>query len=198
MSDPKSDPLTAKPDVLAFLNTRRSHSYKTLTSPVPEKAELSNILAAAARAPDHGAAVPFRFVVLERAALARIGDMIPACGARLGKKDVDIAKQRLAYDTGNLAVAVVEVRKPSKHPELEQTYTVGAVCLALVNAALASGWGANWLSGWASHDPEFCHDAFGLRDGERLAGLIHIGTATVTPSERSRPDIDAITSWVSA
>ena len=91
---------------------------------------------------------------------------------------------------------MVEVQKPSpKIPPLEQTYAVGGVCLSLVNAALASGWGANWLSGWVSHDRAFMTEAFDLAEHERIAGIIHIGTETSAPPERGRPDITAITTW---
>ena len=64
-------------------------------------------------------------------------------------------------------------------------------------AALASGWGANWLTGWASHDAEFVQANLGLAPGERVAGFIHIGTETAAPPERPRPDVGALTRWVS-
>ncbi len=85
-----------------------------------------------------------------------------------------------------------------KIPQIEQIYSAGAVCLALVNAGLAAGWGANWLSGWASHDRAFIRDGLNLADHETVAGLIHLGTETSTPPERPRPDLDAITTWVDA
>jgi nitroreductase len=92
----------------------------------------------------------------------------------------------------------VEVQTESpKIPAIEQSYSAGAVCLALLNAALASGWGANWLSGWASHDAQFCQDAFGLDAHERIAGIIHIATPSATPPERPRPDLAAKTTWIS-
>ena len=94
---------------------------------------------------------------------------------------------------------MIEVQKDApKIPPLEQTYSAGAVCLALLNAALAAGWGANWLSGWVSHDRGFMTDALGLADNERVAGFLHIGTETSTPPDRPRPDLDAITTWVDA
>jgi nitroreductase len=97
-----------------------------------------------------------------------------------------------------LAVVVIEVQRPSeKVPAIEQTYSAGAVCLSLLNAALASGWGANWLSGWPSHDRGFMRDGLGLEDHERIAGIIHIGTETSTPPERPRPEIESITTWLS-
>ena len=118
-------------------------------------------------------------------------------GEAMGLDSDQIDKGRCQFDQGHLAVAVVEVQKPSeKIPALEQTYSAGCVCLALLNAALASGWGANWLSGWPSHDRGFMQDALGLADHDRIAGFVHIGTETSTPPERPRPDLDSITSWV--
>ena len=187
----------ARPEVLEFLLTRRSRPYKTLRLPVPTAEDLQPILTAAARSPDHGALVPFRFLVLERAALARIAGMIEAAGSRLGRSDEDIAKQKGVYDMGNFAVAVVAAPVDSpKIPEIEQLYTAGAVCLALLNAAHAAGWGANWMSGWASHDAAFRAEAFGLAPQERIAGIIHIGTETATPPDRPRPDLATLTTWV--
>jgi nitroreductase len=101
--------------------------------------------------------------------------------------------------TGELAVVVVEAQKPSeKVPAIEQTYSAGAVCLALLNAALASGWGANWLSGWPSHDREFVETGLDLGSDERIAGIIHIGTEKMAPPERPRPNLETLTMWVEA
>lgn len=185
-------------DALHFLQTRRSRPSKTLALPVPGRAALLPLLTAAARTPDHGKLEPWRFVVLESAAMDRLADVAEARGVALGLEPEQIAKGRSQFDQGNLAVVVVEVQKPSeKVPPLEQTYSAGAVCLSLLNAALASGWGANWLSGWASHDRGFMRDGLGLADHEKIAGIIHIGTETAAPPERPRPDIEGITTWLS-
>ncbi len=186
------------PQALDFLLTRRSRPAKTLTTPVPDRTTLLKLLTAAARCPDHGKLEPWRFIVLERAALLRLADLAEARGAALNRAPEDIAKARKQYNDGHLAVAVIEVQKPSdKIPAIEQTYSAGAVCLSLLNAALAAGWGANWLSGWPAHDPRFAAEGLGLQDNERIAGLIHLGTETSAPPERPRPDLDTITTWVS-
>ncbi|MFW8594554.1 nitroreductase family protein [Cribrihabitans neustonicus] len=183
---------------LDFLLTRRSRPAKTLVAPAPSREELLPILTAAARTPDHGKLEPWRFIVVEKPAMARLSHLTAEAGARLGKSPEDIAKGRSQFDLGQLAVVVVEVQKESpKVPPVEQSYSAGAVCLGLLNAAHAAGWGANWLTGWASHDPGFCRDAFGLRPHERIAGIIHIATEGTAPPERPRPDISAITTWVS-
>ncbi len=182
---------------LDFLLTRRSRPAKTLSGPVPDRETLNTILTAAARTPDHGKLEPWRFIVLERPALARLAELATERGHAMGLDEEKRQKGRSQFDQGQLCVAVIEVQKPSeKIPAIEQTYSAGAVCLALLNAALASGWGANWLSGWPSHDRGFVETGLGLGAHERVAGFLYLGTETARPPERPRPGLDAITTWV--
>lgn len=188
-----------RPEVLDFLLTRRSRPAKTLGLPVPGRTALMPILTAAARSPDHGKLEPWRFLVLEHAALLRLATLAEERGQVLGKTPEDIAKMRAQFADAHLVVAVVFSPRPSeKIPEVEQLLSAGAVCLALLNAALATGWGASWLTGWAAHDRGFAEAGLGLAPHERVAGLIHIGTETAAPPERPRPDVAALTTWVSA
>lgn len=181
---------------LDFLLTRRSRPAKTLAAPVPSREEMQVILTAAARTPDHGKLEPWRFIVLEKAALERLAGVVTDLGGALGIEPEKVEKATRQYADADLAVAVVFSPKDSeKVPHIEQVYSAGAVCLSLVNAALASGWGANWLSGWVSHERAFC-EALGLSAQETIAGLIHIGTETVAPPERPRPDLAQIVEWV--
>ncbi|XDB00317.1 nitroreductase family protein [Sulfitobacter sp. LCG007] len=193
--------MTSRPDIrpaaLDFLLTRRSVPAKTLQAPVPDDQALTLLLSAAARCPDHGKLEPWRFMVIRRNAMARLADTAEARARAEGFDDLRTAKGRSQFDQGLLAVAVIEVQRESdKVPALEQTYSAGAVCLSLLNAALAAGWGANWLSGWPSHDREWMRDALGLADHERVAGFIHIGTPTSAVPDRPRPDIASITTWI--
>lgn len=184
---------------LEFLLTRRSRPAKTLTTPVPDRAALAPILEAALRSPDHGKLEPWRLMVLEAPALRRLGEAVGRRAAALGLDPAQTEKGRNQFDTGHLAVAVIETPViADKVPAIEQTYSTGAVCLALLNAALASGWGANWLSGWASHDASFRAEALDLAPQERIAGFLHIGTEKSTPPDRPRPDLSAKTTWVEA
>ena len=187
------------PQALNFLLTRRSRPAKTLRSPVPDRDTINTILTAAARTPDHGKLEPWRFIVLERAALQRLAKLAAERGPVLGIEPEKIEKGVKQYADADLAIAVIASPKPSaKIPAIEQTYSAGAVCLAMLNAALASGWGANWLSGWASHDRDFVTTGLNLAPHESVAGFIHIGTESNAPPERPRPDIDQITLWVDA
>ncbi len=184
---------------LDFLLTRRSHPARTLTMPVPARDELTALLTAAARTPDHGKLEPWRFVVLEKPALMRLAGFAAERGAALRLEAERLEKGVRQYAEADLAVVVVASPKPSVTiPQIEQVLSAGAVCLALLNAALAAGWGANWLTGWASHDPEFAAAACGLTAPEFIAGVIHIGTAQTVPADRPRPDLARLVTWVAA
>lgn len=191
MSDPR-------PEVLDFLLTRRSRPAKTLTTPAPTHEELGPILTAAARTPDHGKLEPWRFIVLEGAALQRLAEDVVKRGPQLGVEGDKLEKARRQFADADLVVAVVSspVASP-KVPEIEQILSAGAVCLSMLNAALASGWGANWLTGWMASDRTFLRNGLSLSKSEFVAGFIHIGTERIIPPERPRPDVEALTSWVS-
>ncbi len=184
---------------LDFLLTRRSRPAKTLVAPVPTAAELEPLLTAALRVPDHGKIEPWRLLVVTRPAMLRLADLAEARARELGGDEEKIAKGRGQFDQGNLAVVVISA--PKDHPKVpveEQVLSAGCVCLSLLNAALAAGWGACWLTGWASHDRGFVERAFDLAPQENVAGIIHIGTATSPTPDRPRPDVAALTRWIEA
>jgi len=187
------------PAALEFLLTRRSFPAKLMRGPVPSRADLLPLLTAAARCPDHGKLEPWRFIVLEKPSMARLADLAEARARATAGTEEKIAKGRGQFDLGALAVVVVASPKGAdKVPQIEQTLSAGAVCLGLVNAAQAAGWGACWLTGWVSHDRSFVETGLGLAPQEFVAGIIHIGTETSAPAPRTRPDIAALTTWADA
>lgn len=186
-----------RPEVLEFLLTRRSRPAKTLGPEGPGREELMRLLTAAARVPDHGKLEPWRFVVIAGGARERASALAAERAAALGLAEREAEKARAQFASGALTVAVISSPKPSeKVPLWEQQLSAGAVCLALLNAALASGWGAQWLTGPMAYDEVFCRDFLGLAAGERVAGFIHIGAETVVPPDRPRPDVEALTTWL--
>jgi len=182
---------------LAFLNSRRSRPPKLFGLPVPTRGEVEEILAAATRVPDHGKLEPWRLVVVQGAAFRRLADLAEARAGELGGDAEMAAKGRGQYDLGKLAVVVIASPKPSpKIPPVEQLMSAAALCLGIVNAAEAAGWGANWLTGWPAHDAIFAARAFGCEGDETVAGIIHIGTPAADGPDRPRPDLARIVTWV--
>ena len=192
-------PVTARPEVLEFLLTRRSRPARTLTLPVPTRDELLPILAAAVRVPDHGKLEPWRLIVVQGAAFARLADLAEARAVELQGDAEMIAKGRGQYDLGKLAVVVIASPKPApKIPAVEQLMSAAALCFGIVNVAEAAGWGASWLTGWPAHDATFAARAFGCTQGETVAGIVHIGTPPADPPDRPRPDLDRLVTWAEA
>jgi len=181
---------------LDYLANRRSLPAKTFALPVPDRDQLTEILTLAARVPDHGKLEPWRMVVVQRAGMARLADLARARAEALGGDAEKLAKGRGQYDLGLLAVVVISSPKAAaKVPVTEQILSAGALCMNVVHAATAAGWGACWLTGWPAHDAEFCALAFGCTEAETVAGIIHIATPTVDLPARPRPDLSALVRW---
>ena len=152
------------------------------------------MLTAAARVPDHGKLVPWRFILIQGEARQRLGDLLAtafqADNPDAGEDKVAAERERFAH--APLVVAVVSRVVPHvKIPDWEQVLSAGAVCMNLLTGATALGYGASWLSGWAAFDRRVL-DVLGLTPDERIAGFVHIGTAQETPPDRDRPHLSDI------
>ncbi len=181
-----------RPDVLDFLLTRRSRPAKLLAPPAPDDAALAPILTAGLRVPDHGKLEPWTLHVLGAEALAGLAGHAERAGAAAGREPEAVAKAAASFRAAPMMVAVLsEPVTGHKIPVREQFLSAGAVCLSLVNAALAAGWGASWITGWTADDPAFLKAAFGAEPPAEIAGYVVIGTESAAPPERPRPDLSA-------
>ena len=108
------------------------------------------------------------------------------------KKYVEAEKAASAFASPVIVAVVSSPVDSPKIPRWEQELSAGAVCLSLLNAALGAGWGAAWLSGPAT-DAAFSTAHLGVRGGERVVGMIHIGSRTGEVPDRPRPDVPAKT-----
>ena len=177
-------------DPLHVLDTRRSVPSKQLGEPGPDHATLLRMLASAVRVPDHGKLVPFRFIRLQGEARHALGDLLAARTLHLQPDAADavVEKDRARFSHAPVIVIVVARLTPGhKVPEQEQLLTAGSVCFALLQAAQALGFGAQWLTGWMAYDDAVAA-TLGLSADERIAGFIHIGTPKMEAPERERPD----------
>jgi nitroreductase len=188
-------PIGVSIDALAALDARRSVPAKQLGLPGPDDAMLTRMLQSAVRVPDHGKRVPFRFVRIAGDARHALGE---ALAARTRERDPEagdaaVEKDRSRFAHAPLVIAVVAVFDPDDAgiPEQERLLSAGCVCFALLQAAQAMGFGANWLTGWPAYDLH-AHRLLGLRAHERIVGFIHIGTPKIEAPERERPDPRAL------
>ncbi|MDR3496810.1 MAG: nitroreductase [Ancalomicrobiaceae bacterium] len=186
------------PDALTLLETRRTISSISLGEPGPSRREIETLIRIATRVPDHGKLTPWRFILFSGAARKAAGEGLAAI---LAQKQPDTPADRLDQERQRfsrvpLTIGVVSRAAPHvKIPVWEQVLSAGAATMNLVLAAHALGYSAQWLTEWVAYDAEA--GAFlGLKEGERFAGFVVVGTPTVPPVDRPRPAFaDIVSVW---
>jgi nitroreductase len=175
-----------------LIATRRSGKAREMVAPGPDSGQLADILAVAARVPDHGKLFPWRLLVIENRAAFADGLMAAYLAGKpdAGRLEQDAVRQ-FAVQAPCLVI-VLSSPRPSHIPVWEQELSVGALCQNLCLAAHAHGFVANWLTGWAAYDARVLALVGGTA-GERIAGFFYIGSQARPLEERPRPDMAAIT-----
>jgi nitroreductase len=178
--------------LLETLLVRRSIPSRQLGAPGPDDEQLLRMLEVAVHVPDHGRLSPWRFVRIHGDARVALGRELEA---RLIERNPDAPaakreKERDRFSHAPCVIAVIARLTPGhKVPESEQIQSGSCVCFALLQAAEALGFGAQWLTGIAAYDPKFL-DVLGVGANERVLGFVHIGTIVIAHEEhaRQRPD----------
>lgn len=183
---------------LDHLLSRRSVSANALGEPGPDSGQLTQILTAAARVPDHKKLVPWRFIVFQGAAREAFGRVLAEV-CRTEEPDPSafrLETEAKRFLRAPVVVAVVScAAKNPVVPEWEQVLSAGAACQNLIVAATALGFGAQWITEWYASSGGVKR-ALHLAESERVAGFIYIGTSREKPEERERPELtEIVTAW---
>lgn len=182
------------PSLLQALEQRRSVPSLQLAAPGPDEPTLLKMLAAAVRVPDHGKLIPFRFLRIQGEARHALGEFVARRGQQRDPQapGAVVEKDRKRFSHAPLVISVIaKLQDNPKVPQQEQLLSAGCVCFALLQAAQAFGFGAQWLTAWMAYD-EAVAGHLGLSDNERIVGFIHIGTPKLQVPERARPDPAAL------
>ncbi len=177
------------------LVSRRSPMPDALVSPGPTSNEVDQIMDIALRVPDHGRLAPWRVILIAGAAKTKwVSKLMDIANARPDAPKVRVSTRKLA--SAPLAAVVVSAAiKEHKVPEWEQWLSTGAVCMNLVNGAHALGYGAQWLTGWHAYDPQ-ATALLNLGEGEKVAGVILVGSIAESAPERPRAGRDSVVRWL--
>lgn len=184
--------------MLDLLLSRRSVKPAAMAAPGPTAAQLTQILTAATRVPDHKKLAPWRFIVFEGEARERFGQVLAQVCAREEKDPPSTMRLELEAKRLMRAPTVVAVISRVTHnpaaPDWEQQLSAGAVCQNMTLAANALGFATNWITEWYSYSAGV-QAALGLARNERIAGFVYIGSGD-TPPDRERPSLsDIVTRW---
>ena len=174
---------------LSLLRTRRSGKPRDLVAPGPSSDELADMLAVAARTPDHGKLAPWRFVTVDADRRAAFADLLErawvAANPSAPAHDINSARA-FAFQAPALVVVVSAPVPGHKVPVWEQELSAGAAAMNLLHGAHAHGYAAGWLTGWAAFSP-LVNASFAPAGG-RIAAFVFIGTPARALDERPRPD----------
>ncbi len=179
------------------LLTRRSLGVKEFTAPAPHDAELEYILKAGTRVPDHGKLTPWRIKVIKVEGQKKLGELYAKIFIR---KNPDANEAQINFERARparspLLLAVLSMPVSDSKPIWEQQLSAGAVCMNILHAAHMLGYGAKWITEWPAFDAEVVK-ALGGRDTDQIAGFILLGTKTLTPEDRPRPELkDVVEEW---
>lgn len=160
---------------LDLLMARSSTAKFGTVAPTP--AELDLILAAAARAPDHGRLAPWRFFVFEGEARRKLGELYVECRRIRGQAadpEAERAELDKAFRAPTVVVVAASVRPHPKVPILEQTFAVAAAVQNMLLAAEALGLGAVWKTGKIAYLPAM-KELLGLQAVDQVVGLVYLG-----------------------
>lgn len=152
----------------------------------------------AMRASDHGLLRPWRFLIIENDARARLGDLFVRAhlAGSTNTPEEYLDKLRMAPLRAPTMVAVIAklVNHP-KVPELEQLLSAGGAAQILLLAAQAKGYGGIWRTGAPAYDHTVT-EGLGLSEHERLVAFLYLGTPGKRP-EIPEPQADEhILHWI--
>jgi nitroreductase len=177
-------------DAIELLTSRRSPVK--LIEPAPSEAEITAMLSAAIRAPDHGRLRPWRFLILRGSARERLGEVLGrALKARAPDVPDDVVQREMQKPLRSplMIVVAAAIHEGHKIPAVEQILAVGAAAEHIQLAAHAMGYGAMWRTGDGAYD-DHVKEALGLKPTDQIIGFLYLGTPTGrTPIPPDEPPV---------
>lgn len=174
----------------ALMQSRQTILPKRLIAPGPDASQLAMILNAAASAPDHGQLLPWRFVIVPRAARA---DLAEVFGAALLERDAAATPEQQAqarekaHRSPLLMLVVVDGERGDPDIDLaERMVSTGCALQNVLLMATALGFGSALTSGKALKSAGL-RGLFGLRVAEHALCFVSVGTVQSRKKARLRP-----------
>jgi nitroreductase len=177
------------------LLARRSGNARALAGPGPDAAVRAAIVLAAARAPDHGRLVPFRFLEIADEGRERLAELLAAAALELEPNlaAAEIERAREKAHQGPAILALI-ARIDADHPKItasDQWLAVGCALENMLLSAQGFGFAAAIRSG-RFLDTQAMREGFALARTEHLAALVALGTPTDWPPQRPKPGLPEV------
>lgn len=175
-------------DAITALETRVS--VPCLEEPGPTDEQISILLKAAVRAPDHGRLRPWRFMLFSGEQRHKLGQLLEEawlCEHPGATADELSRVHNKVLRAPAILMVVAETLVDHRIPLQEQVISTGAAAQNIMTAAHAMGIGAMWRTGWMATHPGV-KQALGFSDKDVIVAMIYLGTPGGKPCEV--PDLD--------
>ncbi|MBE1442445.1 nitroreductase [Paenibacillus sp. OAS669] len=145
---------------------------------------LKELLNVAVWAPNHEYREPWRFILFQGEGRAKLAQaMVQTYSAEEREK---YGNKKMDYFLRVPAHLVIVMQEDPRQKVWEEDYA--AVCSLIQNFQLAAweqGLGVVWKTNHYSFEPDF-RTAIGIRPGEKIVGVLHIGYPEIIPPARPR------------
>ncbi|MDF2445422.1 MAG: Nitroreductase family protein [Moraxellaceae bacterium] len=183
-------------DAIDAILTRTSQGK--LMAPAPSPEVLQTAFACALRAPDHRVLRPWRYLVIQGEALARLGQVFEAAQRAADPALAEQAAERarkMPLRAPMIVVAITVHRQDPKVPDEELLLSTGAAVQNFMLALRAQGFASMWRTGPLAHDAHV-KESLGLAGDESISGFIYVGTAAAEPRKVTPlPVSDHVADW---
>lgn len=201
-------------DAIELLLQRQSTPL--LTDPAPSDADLTTLLSAGMRVPDHAGLKPWHFHVISGQGLQRLSDLyVEATTIDINTKAALTEGNSIegssidehAFNEKITKVAKMPFRAPmmivistqyiehNKVPKQEQLVAAGCCAQAMQMAAFSLGYGAMWRTGDLAYN-EIVKQGLGIAKANDIAGFLYVGTPTKSFNIKPAKDYqDKVTYW---
>jgi len=189
-------------NAIELLLSRQSNSV--LTDPAPNEADITTLLSAGMRAPDHGGLKPWHFHVITGDGLQRLSEIYLAAktldmqGSSMDEEAINekLAKvAKMPFRAPMIIAISTNYAQHSKVPKQEQLVAAGCCAHAMQMAAFALGYGAIWRTGDLAYH-ETVKQGLAIEPGNDIVGFLYIGTPTkVAKIKPAKSYQECVTFW---
>lgn len=187
--------LMNKPNLnIDILLTRQSNPF--LTKPAPSEDELSSILKAGMRVPDHANLTPWRFTIIRDDGLLKLGNIFMSAAQKDNAEQSKIDKAaKMPFRAPLIIMITTQYQTHEKVPQQEQLVSAGCAAHAMQMAAYGLGFGGMWRTGAFSYHPHV-KESLGVDENNDIVGFLYLGTKVKELPEKPRKAYDDYVSFL--
>lgn len=171
---------------IEILLTRQSNPF--LSKPAPSEEQLSQILQAGMRVPDHANLSPWHFTIIKDDGLLKLGKIYMEAAQQDNASQAKIDKAaKMPFRAPLIIMITTKYQTHEKVPHQEQLVSAGCSAHAMQMAAYGLNFGGMWRTGEYSYHP-YVKEALGVDAENDIVGFLYIGTKIKElPAKPSKP-----------